>query len=84
MSGRRPYFYWYDVPTGKVRKVPRVFSSGREEKHLETFAASPDGRWLAFVGAGGESIPNHRRRRFFICSILFCPVTFPFCLVLSW
>ncbi|CAN0171064.1 unnamed protein product, partial [Discosporangium mesarthrocarpum] len=53
ISGRRPFFYWYDVPSGKVQKVPRVFSSGRKEKCLETFAASPDGKWLAFAGEDG-------------------------------
>ncbi|CAN0421830.1 unnamed protein product, partial [Laminaria digitata] len=53
ITGRRPFFYSYDVATGKVQKVPRIFSSGRVEKHMETFAASPDGRWLAFVGSEG-------------------------------
>lgn len=53
ITGRRPFFYWYDVNSGKVQKVPRVFSSGRVEKRMETFAASPDGRWLAFLGSGG-------------------------------
>lgn len=53
ITGRRPFFYSYDVPTGKIQKIPRIFSSGRAEKHLETFAASPDGRWLAFAGDGG-------------------------------
>ncbi|CAM9367166.1 unnamed protein product [Ascophyllum nodosum] len=53
ITGNRPFFYWYDVNSGKVQKVPRVFSSGRAEKRMETFAASPDGRWLAFVGSGG-------------------------------
>ncbi|CAM9313703.1 unnamed protein product [Ectocarpus sp. 12 AP-2014] len=53
VTGRRSFFYSYDVATGKVLKIPRVFSSGRTEKHLETFAASPDGQWLAFIGSGG-------------------------------
>lgn len=55
VTGRRPFFYSYDVATGKVVKIPRIFSSGRAEKHVETFAASPDGQWLAFIGSGGES-----------------------------
>eukprot|EP00903_Cladosiphon_okamuranus_P020562 g18874.t1 len=53
VTGRRSFFYSYDVTTGKVMKIPRIFSSGRAEKHVETFAASPDGRWLAFIGSGG-------------------------------
>lgn len=54
ITGRRAFFYSYDVATGKVLKVPRIFSSGRAEKHVETFAASPDGQWLAFIGSGGD------------------------------
>lgn len=54
VTGRRSFFYSYDVATGKVMKIPRIFSSGRAEKHVETFAASPDGQWLAFIGSGGD------------------------------
>jgi U3 small nucleolar RNA-associated protein 18 len=54
VSGRRPFFYWADIETGAVGKVPRIM--GREEKSLERFAASPDGRWLAFTGTDGTII----------------------------
>lgn len=54
VTGRRSFFYSYDVATGKVIKIARIFSSGRAEKHVETFAASPDGQWLAFIGSGGD------------------------------
>ncbi len=56
ITGRRAFFYSYDVATGKVLKVPRIFSSGRAEKHVETFAASPDGKWLAFIGSEGDCL----------------------------
>ncbi|CAM9145139.1 unnamed protein product [Chrysoparadoxa australica] len=52
-AGARPFFYCYDLHSGKVQKVPRIFSAGRSEKSLKTFAASPDGKWLAFSGTGG-------------------------------
>lgn len=60
VTGRRSFFYSYDVATGKVMKIPRIFSSGRAEKHVETFAASPDGQWLAFIGSGGDLTRVHR------------------------
>lgn len=54
VSGRRPYFYWYDLASGEVGKVPGLL--GRKEKSLERFVASPDGQWLAFHGSNGYVI----------------------------
>ena len=54
VSGRRPFFYWYDTTTGAAHRVSRLM--GREEKSLEKFAASPDGKWLAFTGKDGYII----------------------------
>lgn len=54
VSGRRPFFYWYDIQAGTATKVPRIF--GHEEKSLERFVASPDGQWLAFTGRNGYSM----------------------------
>jgi U3 small nucleolar RNA-associated protein 18 len=51
VSGRRPFFYWYDTVSGATGKVGRLL--GREERSLERFAASPDGKWLAFTGKDG-------------------------------
>lgn len=54
VSGRRPFFYWYDTVSGTAVRVHRLI--GREEKSLERFVASPDGQWLAFTGKDGYII----------------------------
>lgn len=54
VSGRRPFFYCYDTITGAAHRVHRLM--GCEEKSLERFTASPDGKWLAFTGKGGYII----------------------------
>lgn len=54
VSGRRSFFYIYDAAAGKLDLVPRIM--GREEKSLEKFAASPDGRTIAFIGNDGYII----------------------------
>ncbi len=54
VSGRRSFFYMYDAAAGKLDLVPRIM--GREEKSLEKFAASPDGKTIAFIGNDGYII----------------------------
>ena len=53
-SGRRPFVYSFDVTTGKVTKVDRLI--GREERSLERFVVSPDGKLIAFFGNHGYII----------------------------
>ncbi|KAF9107551.1 U3 small nucleolar RNA-associated protein 18 [Mortierella sp. AM989] len=50
-SGRRKYFYTFDIEAGKVDKSQGIY--GRQEKSLEKFALSPCGRWIAFLGRDG-------------------------------
>ena len=47
MTGRRKYFYTYDLERATVQRVPRIV--GREEKSLEKFVLSPDNKWIAFL-----------------------------------
>ena len=54
VSGRRPFFYLYDAVAGKLDLIPRII--GREEKSLEKFSVSPDGRTIAFMGNDGYII----------------------------
>lgn len=50
-TGRRKYFYIYDVQSGRVDKNPGIY--GREDKSLEKFSISPCGRYIAFLGRDG-------------------------------
>jgi U3 small nucleolar RNA-associated protein 18 len=60
-SGRRRFFYTYDLRASRVEKVPSIF--GREEKSLERFELSPDGRLIAFLGNDGNTVLVSRRTR---------------------
>lgn len=53
-SGRRHYYYIYDVQSGTVDRCPGIW--GRKEKSLEKFSISPCGRYIAFLGANGHII----------------------------
>lgn len=46
LSGRRPYFYTYNIDTGTVLRVPGV--RGMAEKSLESFELSGNGALIAF------------------------------------
>ncbi|KAG0746873.1 hypothetical protein G6F57_008232 [Rhizopus arrhizus] len=54
VSGRRSYFYIYDIQSGTIDKCPGIW--GREEKSLEKFSMSPCGRYIAFLGNSGVII----------------------------
>jgi U3 small nucleolar RNA-associated protein 18 len=51
MTGRRKFFYTYDLQRATIQRVPRIV--GRDEKSLEKFAISPDNKWIAFLGDAG-------------------------------
>ncbi|KAI9208833.1 WD40-repeat-containing domain protein [Polychytrium aggregatum] len=51
LSGRRKFFYVYDIEKGSVEKVHSIY--GREEKSLEKHYVSPCNRYLAFLGRDG-------------------------------
>mmetsp|Transcript_6459 Transcript_6459/g.14573 ORF Transcript_6459/g.14573 Transcript_6459/m.14573 type:complete len:659 (+) Transcript_6459:62-2038(+) len=54
LSGRRPFFYVYDAASGNIQKIPSIV--GRQERSLEKFTISPDGRIIAFLGNDGYVI----------------------------
>ena len=61
-TGRRPFFYLYDMVAGKIDLVPSIH--GREEKSWESHVASPDGRLIALLGNDGYIIlvdPRHKQ-----------------------
>ncbi|KAK8969423.1 hypothetical protein KSP40_PGU011443 [Platanthera guangdongensis] len=51
LSGRRKFFYVFDLVKAAVEKVGPLM--GREEKSLELFEVSPDSSMIAFVGNEG-------------------------------
>eukprot|EP00536_Pseudo-nitzschia_multiseries_P003153 jgi/Psemu1/185171/e_gw1.47.101.1 len=54
LSGRRKFFYFYDMISGKVDLVPSIL--GRDERSWERHTVSPDGKLIAFVGNDGYVI----------------------------
>ncbi|KAF4624737.1 hypothetical protein G7Y89_g13433 [Cudoniella acicularis] len=58
-SGRRRYFHTWDLPSGTIQKVTRVYGQKDEQKSMERFKLSPCGRYMALVGTskkGGGTI----------------------------
>lgn len=60
-AGRRNFFFVYDLQAGKVERVNCMV--GREEKSLERFEVSPDGKIVAFTGNEGYIILASLRSR---------------------
>jgi len=52
--GRRPFFYWLDLESGSVGKIPSLM--GRSERSLESMTVAPDGSLMAFMGYDGNVI----------------------------
>ena len=51
LSGRRKFFYFYDMVSGNIDRVPSIL--GRDERSWERHTVSPDGQLIAFVGNDG-------------------------------
>ena len=54
LSGRRKFFYTYDVVAGAITKIPYI--KGRSEKSLESMVVSPANDYIAFLGQDGNTI----------------------------
>jgi len=59
-SGRRRYFHTWDLPTGTIQKVTRIYGHKDEQKSMERFKLSPCGRYMGLVGSSkkGGGIVN--------------------------
>ncbi|TVY33150.1 putative U3 small nucleolar RNA-associated protein [Lachnellula occidentalis] len=58
-AGRRKYFHVWDLPSGNIQKVTRVYGQKKEQKSMERFKLSPCGRYMALVGSsrkGGGTV----------------------------
>ncbi|KAL8762499.1 MAG: hypothetical protein Q9184_001499 [Pyrenodesmia sp. 2 TL-2023] len=50
-AGRRRYFHSWDLSSGKIEKVSRVYGHQNDQKTMEHFKISPCGRWMGLVGS---------------------------------
>ncbi|KAF1830940.1 U3 small nucleolar RNA-associated protein-like protein [Decorospora gaudefroyi] len=51
LSARRRYFHVWNIATGKVEKISRVYGHQHEQRTMEYFSLSPDGRYMALRGS---------------------------------
>lgn len=51
VTGRRPFFYSYDMESGSMHRIAGLI--GKTHKSYEGFVSSNDGTRLAFLGTGG-------------------------------
>ncbi|KAF2711461.1 WD40 repeat-like protein [Pleomassaria siparia CBS 279.74] len=51
LSARRRYFHIWNVATGTVEKVSRVYGHQHEQRTMETFSLSPNGKYMALQGS---------------------------------
>lgn len=54
VTGRRPFFYTYDIATGTTSRVDRIIA--REEHAYPKLCKSPDDKYIALYGGGGSEI----------------------------
>lgn len=50
-AGRRRYFHIWDLPSGKINKVTRIYGHKDDQKTMERFKLSPCGRYMGLVGS---------------------------------
>ncbi|KZF22420.1 putative small nucleolar ribonucleo protein complex subunit [Xylona heveae TC161] len=51
LSGRRRYFHVWDLSSGRIEKVSRIYGHQEEQKSMERFKLSPCGRYMGLVGS---------------------------------
>ena len=49
-AGRRRYFHTWDLETGNIQKITRVYGQKEEQRSMERFKLSPCGRYMGLVG----------------------------------
>lgn len=50
-SGRRRFFHTWDLGSGTIQKVTRVYGQKEEQKSMERFKLSPCGRYMGLLGS---------------------------------
>lgn len=58
VTGRRPYYYIYDVQAGAIDRCPEILGRTQDnfQSNLEAFTLSPDGRYMAVRAMNGHII----------------------------
>jgi U3 small nucleolar RNA-associated protein 18 len=51
LSARRRYFHIWNIATGTVEKVSRVYGHQHEQRTMEYFSLSPNGKYMALRGS---------------------------------
>src|SRR5205807_5195407 len=52
-TGRRKYFHIWNLSTGTIQKVTRIYGHAEAQKSIETFRISPDGKLIALAASRG-------------------------------
>lgn len=52
-GGRRRYFHVWNLESGSVERVTRVYGHEAEQKSMERFELSPGGKHISFIGSKG-------------------------------
>jgi WD40 repeat protein len=58
-AGRRRFYHTWDLPSGNIQKMTRVYGHKDEQNNMERFKLSPCGRYLGLIGSskkGGGTI----------------------------
>lgn len=51
LSARRRYFHIWNLATGSIEKVSRVYGHQHEQRTMENFSLSPNGKYMALRGS---------------------------------
>lgn len=51
LGARRRYFHVWNLDTGKIEKISRIYGQQHEQRSMEHFKLSPDGRFMALQGS---------------------------------
>jgi len=51
LSARRRYFHVWNLTTGRVEKISRVYGQQHDQRSMERFKLSPDGSYMALLGS---------------------------------
>lgn len=50
-AARKRYFHVWNLQTGRVEKIARIYGQQHEQRSMERFELSPDGKFMALLGS---------------------------------